>query len=220
MPPLPGPTGMTYSSLVDDIKRYVERGSEDDEAVIVQIPRIINNTERDLATRLKIQGYQGTYTSTMQAENPVLEKPEGWRSTISLNYGQGVDNNRRKALRLRELGYLQSLYPNELDLGAPEFYADYDLDHWYLVPTPARSYPFQALVYRLPPLLSPSNQTNYLTIHVPNLILFGCLANMEAFLRNDSRVAGWSMQAKEALDAVNAEDLRRMVDRGQLRSTD
>lgn len=220
MPPTLGPTGMTFSSLVDDIKRYTERGNEADEAVVIQIPRIINNTERDLATRLKIQGYQGTYTSSMQAANPVIIKPEAWRSTISINYGQGVDNNRRTPLRLRELGYLMALYPNQLDMGAPQYYADYDLDHWYVVPTPARAYPFQALVYRLPPLLSDSNQVNYLTTYVPNLLLFACLANMEAFLRNDSRVAGWSAQAKEAFDAVNAEDIRRMVDRGQLRSTD
>lgn len=220
MPPLTGPTGMTFSSLVDDIKRYVERGSEDDEAVIIQIPRIINNTERDLATRLQVQGYQGTYVSQMQAQSPVLAKPEGWRTTVSINYGQGVDNNRRKTMRLRSLDYLRALYPNQLDYGTPEFYADYDIDHWWVAPTPSRSFPFEALVYRLPPLLSPSNQTNYLTTYVPNLILFASLANMEAFLRNDSRVPGWVAQAKEIFDSVNAEDLRRMVDRGQLRSTD
>jgi len=215
-----GPTGMTYNSLVEDIKRYLERGDAEDEAVVIQIPRVINNTERQLAMQLKIQGYIGTYTSEMQQENPILAKPENWRSTVSVNFGAGVDSNRRVTLRLRALEYLRALYPNQLDLGIPQFIADYDLDHWWLAPTPARSYPFEAQIYMLPPLLSPSNQTNYLTQYVPNLILFASLANMEAFLKNDSRIAMWAAQAKENFDGVNQEDLRRMVDRGQARSTD
>ncbi|MFA6268087.1 MAG: hypothetical protein WC670_20500 [Pseudolabrys sp.] len=218
--PTPGATAMTFSSLIEDIMRYVETGGDDSEAANIQMPRIVNNTERQLATQLKIQGYIGTYTSQMQTNQAVISKPQAWRSTVSINFGSGPSRNRRTTLRLRSLEYIRAMFPNQLSLGEPQFYADYDLDHWWVSPTPSDAFPFEAQVYMLPPLLSEANQTNYLTQYAPNLLLFACLGNMEAFLRNDSRIAVWQAQAKEVYDGLNVEDLRRMVDRGQERSTD
>jgi hypothetical protein len=62
------------------------------------------------------------------------------------------------------------MYPDDSQLGEPKLYADYDVDHWLIKPSP-NDYPFEALVWRLPDLLSPSNQTNYLTDYAPNLLL-------------------------------------------------
>lgn len=217
--PTPGATAMTYDSLIEDFFRYTEV-TDTNTAAIEQMPRIINNTERQLATQLKIQGYIGTYTSAMQTGQPVISKPEGWRSTVSINFGLGPDRARRTTLRARSLEYLRAMFSDQRVLGDPQFYADYDLDHWWISPTPSAAYSFEAQVYMLPPLLSASNQTNYLTQYAPNLLLFACLGNMEAFLRNDSRIAVWQAQAKEVFEGLNVEDIRRMVDRGQERSTD
>lgn len=210
---------MTYTSLVEDVKAYMERGDVNDETVEIQIPRIINNTERYLADKFKILGYLNAYTSTMQAEVGVIAKPQNWRSTVSINFGLGPDQSQRKVLRARSYEYIRGIYPDDLSLGAPEFYCDYDLNHWLVQPTPADAYPFEAMVYTLPPLLDDTNSENYLTRYAPFTLLYFTLVNMEPFLRNDSRMATWQQLAQENFDAINAEDLRRMVDRAQVRST-
>lgn len=210
---------MTFDSLVQDIKDYLERGDTADETVLRQIPRVVNNTERLLADRMKITGYLIPVTAAMQTSVPVIAKPANWRSTVSINYGTGTTNNTRKTLRARSYEYIRSIYPDDTSLGYPEFYCDYDLNNWLIQPTPADNYPFEAMVYLLPPLLDSSNQENYLTKYAPFLLLYSCLKGMESFLRNDSRVPMWEALAEQNYEAINVEDLRRMVDRAQVRDT-
>ena len=210
---------MTFDSLVQDIKDYLERGDTADETVLRQIPRIINNSERLLADKLKITGYLEPLTSAMQPDTPIIRKPDGWRSTASINFGTGTDMNTRKILRERSYEYIRSIYPDDTVTGEPEFYCDYDLSNWLVQPTPAAAYPFEAMIYMLPPLLDSSNQENYLTKFAPFLLLYSCLAGMEPFLRNDSRLPLWKALADENFEAIDMEDLRRMVDRGQTRTT-
>jgi hypothetical protein len=210
---------MTYSTLVQDIKDYLERGDDDDDTVLRQIPRVINNSERTLADKLKVTGYIASYVSTMKVAENRIAKPQNWRATASINFGTGEHFNRRTNLRQRSYEYMRSVYPNDQNLNAPDLYCDYDLEHWLVLPTPAYAYPFEAMCYILPPLLDDNNEQNYLTKYAPFLLLYTCLAGMEPFLRNDSRIVTWKTLADENFQAINAEDVRRMVDRGQMRST-
>ena len=210
---------MTFDSLVQDLKDYLERGDVNDETVLRQIPRIINNNERLLADKLKITGYVSVLTSTMQIGVPAIAKPSNWRSTTSFNYGTGTTSDTRNILRPRSYEYIRTIYPDQTSLGAPEFYCDYNLNNWLVQPTPAEDYPFEVICYILPPLLDSANQENYLTKYAPFLLLYSCLSAMEPFLRNDSRLPVWKALADENFNAINGEDLQRMVDRGQVRST-
>jgi hypothetical protein len=214
-----GPTGMTFTSLVDDLRRYAERGGQLDEAVEVQIPRIINNSERDLADRLKIQGYLAPYTSRMKIGQPRVAKPSNWRSTVSINFGTGVDQRRRKTLRARSYEYVRAIYPDDSQLGEPALYADYNEGHWLFKPSPNDKYPFEAMVWRLPDLLSPSNETNYLTELAPNLLLYTSMMGLAAYLKDMAAVSIWKGMADERFGNIDSQDKKRIVDRAQVRST-
>lgn len=209
---------MTYDSLTQDIKDYLERGNTSDETVLRQIPRIINNCERTLADKMKIQGYRDVITSTMQEQVNVIDKPQGWRSTVSINIGTGVGNNSRVTLRVRSYEYLRIIAPNDTSYGQPQWYSDYDFNHWIVAPTPDNSYPFEAIVYRLPDLLSSSNQQNYLTQFTPFLLLYECLTAMEPFLRNDSRMGLWKSMRDEQFANINTQEMQKVVDRALLRT--
>lgn len=209
---------MTYDSLVQDIKDYLERGNTSDETVLRQIPRIINNSERTLADKLKIQGYQDVVTSTMQTGVNVIDKPQGWRNTLSINIGTGTGFNNRVTLRVRSYAYLRIIAPNDTSYGQPQWYADYDFNHWIVAPTPSDAFPFEAIVYRLPDLLSSSNQQNYLTKFTPFLLLYECLTAMEPFLRNDSRMGLWKSLRDEQFANINGQELQKVVDRALLRT--
>lgn len=214
---MPAPN-MTYDSLIQDLKDYLERGDTEDSTVLRQMPRVVADAQRSLSNKLKIQGYIDVLTGTLTAgyAGGVVTKPEGWRDTVSFTVIIEDDTERRIVLP-RSYEYMRTLYPGRTT-GVPVFYCDYDLNHWLLTPAPDEAYPFETIVHRLPDLLSAENQQNFLTRYAPNLLKYESLAAMEPFLKNDDRLAVWKSLAKEEFDAINIEDLRRMVDRGEDRS--
>ena len=73
-------------------------------------------------------------------------------------------------------------------------------------------------MYRLPDLLSSSNQQNYLTQFTPFLLLYECLTAMEPFLRNDSRMPLWKAMRDEQFANINGQEMQKVVDRALLRT--
>ena len=115
------PQTMTYNSLQEDMRRYLERGTSEDEMVNKQMPRIIGNVQRTLSEKLRILGYVGAYVSKMKVYEPRIAKPENWRSTLSINYGLSLNTNVRSIMRPCSYEYLRSIYPDDRSLGGPEF---------------------------------------------------------------------------------------------------
>lgn len=210
---------MTYTSLLAELKRYLERGDDEDTTVVAELPHLISNSERSLADKLKIQGYQNTVVNTMAAGTSVYAKPDGWRRTISINFGSGTNHNTRNPLLARSYEYIRSYWPNDTEVGLPLFYADYDYQHFLVGPTPADAYPFELLYWQLPDLLSDANQTNWLTQYAPFLLLYEVLMASGPFLKNDSRIGTWKLLRDEQLAAITSEDLQRVVDRATSRTT-
>lgn len=215
----PGPTSMTFDSLMSDLRGYAERGGVYDTAVEAELQPIINRTERDLADELKIQGYIAPYTSQMQVGEPRIAKPQNWRSTVSINYGGGIDGTRTTYMRARSLEWCRAMYPTRNQLGGPALYADYDLQHWLFLPAPNMTYKFEAVVWRLPPLLAESQQTNCLTEFAPNLLLYRSLQGLFGYLKDLASAQYWKNEGDGRMVAITGEDMKRMVDRAQLRMT-
>jgi len=211
------PTAMTFTSLQEDLREYLERGTAVDETVFNQLPRLINLAERDIARSLKIQGFINVVTSVMAAGTSVYAKPDRWRDTISINFGIGASSNQRTFLFPRSYEYLRQFHPDSTVRDQPEFYADYDYDNWLFAPTPDMIYPYEVLYYELPPLLDMANQTNWLTDHAPNALLHGCLLQSTRFLKNDERIPVWQQNYTEDLQKLNGEDLQKIIDRTSTR---
>jgi hypothetical protein len=203
---------MSYTSLFQDLQRYLERGDVTDPTVFDQLPRLINLAERDIATALKIQGFQNVVTSAFAPGASVVAKPDRWRETISINFGVGVTQV-RTPLYPRSYEYCRAYWPDEDLTSLPKFYADYDYNNWLIVPTPALAYPFEALYYQLLPLLDAVQQTNWLTNYAPNLLLHGSLLQCEPFLKNDSRIPTWQGLYDRDLQLFSGEDLQKIIDR-------
>ena len=212
-------TTMTFTSLKEDVRRYLERGATlaSDAVVYEQIPRLINLAERRIARELKIQGFINVVTGTLDAGNSVLPKPDRWRDTISINIGVGATNNQRKFLFTRDYEYLRTYWPNALDTDEPVFYSDYDYSHWLIAPTPNADYPFEILYYELPPLLDDAVQSNWITEYAPQLLLYGSLLEATPFLKNDDRIPVWQTMYDRSAAMLNGEDLAKILDRSATR---
>ena len=237
------PASMTFTSLLQQLRDYLERGNVTDTTVFNNLPKLINQAERAIANKLKIQGLISNVTSVLQGGLPVYPKPDRWRQTISMNFGIGPtsdlatllqqpiitddgDNivvaptggSKRATLFPRSLEYCQTYWPNQDLTDTPKFYADYDYFHWLVVPTPDISYPWAINYYQLPPLLDNSNQTNWLTDIQPNMLLYRALLECTPFLKNDERIATWEKMYQDEIGSVSTQDLQKAIDRNAVRN--
>jgi hypothetical protein len=212
-------TTMTFTTLQQDVRRYLERGTTyaSDPVVFEQIPRLINLAERRIARELKIEGFINVVSGTLQAGVAVYDKPDRWRDTVSINIGTGANNNTRKVLFTRVYEYLLSYWPDRTATAQPLFYSDYDYSHWLIAPTPDAAYPFEVLYYELPPLLDEAVQTNWLTEYAPQLLLYAALLEATPFLKNDERIPVWQNMYDRAASMLNGEDLAKILDRSAVR---
>jgi len=198
---------MTYDSLSADVLSYLERS---DEATIQKIPTFIMLAESKISNEIKILGQIQVVTSNMEVGNGIINKPARWRETVSMNIT--VAGVRRPVLN-RRYEYLRTYWPDASQTDVPKFYSDYDYNHWFVAPTPNDDYAFEVLYYeRLQPLSS-ANQTNWLTINAPQLMLYGTLLEAMPFLKNDERVPLWQAMYDRALQTLKIEDVKGIADR-------
>lgn len=212
-------TGMTFTTLKQDVQRYLERGVTlaSDPIVFEQIPRLINLAERRIARELKIQGFINVVTTALAPGQSVVAKPDRWRDTVSFTLGTGAGYEQRTSLYARSYEYARSYWPDATQTGEPVFYADYDYNHWLVVPTPDAAYPLEILYYQLPPLLDEEHETNWLTENAPEILLYGTLLEATPFLKNDERIPVWQNMYDRAAAMLNGEDLAKILDRSAVR---
>lgn len=204
---------MTFNSLQEDLRRYLERGftAESDPIVYEQLPRLINTAERRIAQELKVQGFTRAVNTTLVDGVAVYEKPDRWRDTISMT----IDGT---PIFARSYEYVRNYWPDEAQTGATQFYAEYDYRHWLLVPTPAAAATLQILYYEMPALLDDGNQTNWLTEYAPNLLLYGSLVEATPFLKKDERLPLWRAEYDRSAQVLSGQDLLKILDRTATRS--
>jgi len=214
------PQAMTFTSLQNDVRSYLERGASavTDPLVYAQIPSLINFAERRISRDLKIQGFQVVVVTNLQAGVAVVPKPDRWRDTISMNIGTGTSNNTMQQLFTRSYEYVRSYWPYETQVAEPVFYADYNYTNWLIAPTPDEAYPIEILYYELPVLLDENTQTNWLTQCAPNLLLYATLLEATPFLKNDERIPVWQAMYQSAAQALQGEDMSKILDRGAVRN--
>jgi hypothetical protein len=204
---------MTYDSLLVDVRRYLERGftQESDQIVYDQLPRLVTLGERRIARELKIQGFIRAVTTPLSTGVAVYLKPDRWRDTVSMTVTGSP-------IFARSYEYCRSYWPDEAETGAPQFYADYDFQHWLITPPPDANYDLEVLYYEQPALLGDELQTNWLTDYAPDLILYATLLEASPFLKNDERVGMWQAMYDRSAKALSGEDLGRIMDRSANRS--
>ena len=204
---------MTYSSLLEDVRRYLERGftAESDQIVYEQLPRLVTLGERRISRELKVQGFIRAVTTALQTGVATYRKPDRWRDTVSMTV-DGVP------IFARSYEYCRSYWPDEAETGAPQFYADYDYNHWLITPTPSADSTLEVMYYEQPRFLGEDFQTNWLTEYAPDLLLYATLLEATPFLKKDERIGTWQQMYDRAAQALNGEDLKKIMDRSAQRT--
>jgi hypothetical protein len=199
---------MTYNSLLADVLAYCERAN--DAALVAQLSRLVSLAENRVATDLKILGDQKTVTSNFAVASGLVVKPVYWRDTISFNV---TADTARVQLLLRTYEYCRNFWPDPALTGVPRFYADYDFEHFVVVPTPTLAYEFELLYHARKDPLSDANQTNWFTFNAPQLLFYAVMCEAQLFLKNAPALQLWDSRYAESRAGFGAEDGGRAIDR-------
>ena len=195
---------MTYSSLIKDVLSYCERPNDED--VINQIPRLIMLAEQRLASEVRGLGFLRVLKGTMEMGNPVIPKPANWRESSSMRLFYGTQH---KTVYKRSYEYCRAVCDDTAIKRIPRFYADYDFNKFFLVLSPDTNYDFELVFFEKSVPLSKENETNWVTAHAPQLILYATLIEASAYLKNDARIETFKGLYLQAPQAVVEESRRR-----------
>lgn len=210
---MPAP-GMTYTTLIQDIKRYLERGNAEDVDVNIQIPRSIMLAENRLAVELKTLAGIRYVNTTLVANQYHMIKPDRWRDTVSFSYLS--PDGERKYMFLRNYEFVRSYWPDgTLTDPNPVYYADYDFNHFLIAPTPSVDLSAELAYFQKIQPLDETNQTNWFTENAPQILLYAALYELMVFLKDDDRIQSIQLYYDRALQSLMGEDSSRMVDRTQ-----
>lgn len=198
---------MTYNSLYNDISSYLERT---DTATLDKIPTFIMLAEQVLASEIKFLGNLTVNESTMVQGNPIITKPARWRKTVSMNVTVAGE---RQPVFLRTYEYMRQFWPDDAQEDVPQYYGDYDYQHWLIAPTPDDAYTFEVMYYEEVQPLDATNQQNWFTQYAPQAMLYGSLLQAMPFLKNDERMPMWQAQYDKIVNQLKTENIQRLGDR-------
>ncbi len=202
---IPG-VSINYQRLVDMLPSWLERK---DDAFKAQIPNFINLAENRIATDMKQEGFQSVVEGVFDLSN-VLPKPSFWRETISFTYKVG---SKVTDLKLRTLEYVKKFWPDANDTDLPLYFADYNINHFYIAPTPPEKYAFELVYYaRLQPLTI-DHQENWLTLNAPQTLFYATLLEAAMWCKNPAAEQKWMQQYQIATGGIINEDNQRAEDR-------
>jgi len=206
------PEAMTYDSLVSDITTYAERS---DAEFLAQVPRFVMLAENRLASEYKGLGNLRVVNFQLTQGNTTYEKPARWRETASFYI---TENSRKKSIKNRSFEYIQTYWPDPVLQDVPEYYADYDYEHFYVGPTPDDTYNASLTYYERPQPLDSTNQTNWITRYIPQALLYASLLEAQPFLKQSERIAEFQGLYDRAVGISSGEDTRRLSDSSARRS--
>lgn len=211
------PAVFTYQSLLVSLRRYVERYN--DSTMDDQLPYIVTLAEYRISQEVKVLPAIQFVTDNFTAGAAVYGKPGRLRDTEFINFGCGVAGfettapfNRRINLERRAYDFCRQFWPDPTVTGVPQFYSDYGMGYWLVVPTPNAAYPWEVGFYERAEPLSDSQQTNWITQYAPNLLLYACLLELAPFLKNQEAKAMWQEMYNRAALALSNEDVLQSTD--------
>lgn len=207
----------TYDSLFDEVVYTLDRSGDDD--FEANLPNYIQQAQTRIARDKNFLGFQVVLVGNFTQGDPVVAKPAGWRKTVSMNWGSGDDEDITNPLYERTYEYCRAYWPDRSAYDSaypPEYYADYDFNHWLIAPTPFDTNPFECIIMMTPQDLTDNNQTNWLTQYAPDLLKWATLLEAAPTLKNDSRIQVWKLYYDEAVGKQASESMKGLVDRIQL----
>ncbi len=190
----------TYAQLKQAIQDYTEN---DETSFVNNLPLFIRTAEERILKNVQLSLFRKNATASATISNPYLAVPGDYLAPFSLSL-RG-DNGDRFFLEFKDPSFLQSYTPDSTTIGAPRYYAVFDLDNFLLAPTPDAAYTAELHYFYRPASLTAGAEggTTWLSENAEMAMLYAALIEAYIYMKGEQDVmAMYNSRFQEALVGI------------------
>ena len=190
----------TYGQLKQAIQDY----SEYDETTFVNnIPLFIRQAEERILKQVQLSLFRTNAEANATSGGQYLAVPADFLAPYSLSF-RGSDGD-RTFLEFKDVSFLQQYTPDSSTTGEPKYYAQFDVGHFLLAPTPDDTYTMELhYLYRPNSITTLSDDgTTWLSINAEMALLYGSLLEAYIFLKGEPDIlATYEKRLQESIVGI------------------
>jgi hypothetical protein len=194
--------GFTYIQLKDAVMQWC--GEDNLDSLGSKFDYILTAAQTRVQRDLELDIFIGQQNGVFTAGQNTISAPSDMLEVASFYY---TSNNTRYPILKRAYGWIVDYEPDTSVTGAPKYWAVDDDNSIILSPTPNSGFSYFLRYHQRISNLSSSNTTNWISVNVPDLLLFACLEESEIFLHESQqgRVGMWQGKYDRILPSVRSE---------------
>jgi hypothetical protein len=181
----------TYPSLVNAIQEYTLEGNSLSNSHFTSfLPTIIQVAEERIIRDLNLNVFDVEISGSLNNADPYVAIPPSYLGIRYFMISQ--DNASYIPLARKDITWLENYWRNPYAQGIPVYYAMFGNNGGYmapsalkLAPTPNAPYEYKLRYIARPPSMSATNPETWLGDHAADCLLYACLAESMAYLRED-----------------------------------
>jgi len=195
----------TYAELKTAIQNYTENTET---TFVNSLDIFIKNTEERILKIAQLEVFRKNQTGTLtpySADNTnsqFLTLPNDFLAPFSLSY---TKDSVKEFMLFKDVNFLQSFNPNNATTGEPRYYAQYDITHFILAPTPDAAYSVELHYFYRPASLTAGAEsgTTWLSTNASVALLYGSLIEAYTFMKGEADlVQNYTQRFTEAMSRV------------------
>ena len=190
----------TYAQLKQAILDYTEN---DETSFVNNLPLFIRQAEERILKNVQLSLFRKNVQATATISNPYLAVPSDYLAAFSLSM-RGDDGD-RFFLEFKDPSFLQSYTPDDTTVGAPRYYAVFDVSNFLLAPTPDVAYTAELHYFYRPASLAAGAEdgTTWLSENAEMAMLYGALIESYIYMKGEQDVmASYNARFQEALVGI------------------
>ena len=190
----------TYAQLKQAIQDYTEN---DETSFVNNLPLFIRLSEERILKNVQLSFFRKNATATTSANNQYLTRPSDFLAPFSLSLA-GVDGD-KFFVEFKDPSFVQTYTPDETTVGAPKYYAQFDVDNFLLGPTPDAQYTAELHYFYRPNSLTigTDSGTTWLSENAELALLYGSLIEAYIYMKGAQDIMSmYNQRFQEAIIGV------------------
>ena len=196
----------TFAQLKQAVQDYTEN---DESSFVANLPLFIRQAEERILKSVQLSLFRKNSVGTTTSGNPYLAVPTDYLAPFSLSLRSA--DNEKFFVEFKDPSFLQSYTPDDSTVGAPRYYAVFDLANFLLAPTPdapsgaGTNYTAELHYFYRPSSLTsmPEDGTTWLSINAELAMLYGTLIEAYIYMKGDQDImAMYVSRFQEAIAGI------------------
>ena len=175
----------TYDQLKTAIQNYTQN---EETSFVDNLPLFIRIAEERILKNVQLTLFRKNATAAMTVNNQYLAAPADFLAPFSLSFTDAA--NDKYFLEYKDVNFIQEFNPDDTTVGAPRYYAFFDISNFIIGPTPDGSYAVELHYFYRPVSLTTGagTGTSWLSTNAEVALLYGCLIEAYTYMKGDADV--------------------------------